>query len=81
MEVRQRWLLKRSQIPFEEVIGMAQTIVRIQTKLMKDYYKDFSKYAKGKAPENKVAWVTAFPTVEILEALEIDYYYQESYAR
>ncbi len=59
---------------------MAQTIVRIQTKLMKDYYKDFSKYAKGKAPENKVAWVTAFTPVEILEALDIDYYYPESYA-
>lgn len=59
---------------------MAQTIVRIQTKLMKDYYKDFSKYAKGKAPENKVAWVTAFTPVEILEELDIDYYYPESYA-
>lgn len=59
---------------------MAQTIVRIQTKLMKDYYKNFSKYAKGKAPENKVAWVTAFTPVEILEALGIDYYYPESYA-
>ncbi len=59
---------------------MAQTIVRIQTKLMKDYYKDFSKYAKGKALENKVAWVTAFTPVEILEALGIDYYYPESYA-
>lgn len=59
---------------------MAQTIVRIQTKLMKEYYKDFSKYAKGRAPENKVAWVTAFTPVEILEALGIAYYYPESYA-
>lgn len=59
---------------------MAQTIVRIQTKLMKDYYRNFSKYAKGKAPENKVAWVTAFTPVEILEALDIAYYYPESYA-
>ncbi|MDE6960304.1 MAG: 2-hydroxyacyl-CoA dehydratase family protein [Lachnospiraceae bacterium] len=59
---------------------MAQTIVRIQTKLMKDYYKNFSKYAKGKVPENKIAWVTAFTPVEILETLGIDYYYPESYA-
>lgn len=59
---------------------MAQTIVRIQTRLMKDYYKDFSKYAKGRTPENKVAWITAFTPVEILEALGISYYYPESYA-
>lgn len=59
---------------------MAQTIVRIQTRLMKDYYKDFSKYSKGRAPEGKVAWVTAFTPVEILEALGISYYYPESYA-
>lgn len=59
---------------------MAQTIVRIQTRLMKDYYKDFSKYAKGKKPEHKVAWVTAFTPVEILETLGIAYYYPESYA-
>ena len=59
---------------------MAQTIVGIQTKLMRDYYKDFSKYARGRAPENKVAWVTAFAPVEILEALGISYYYPESYA-
>lgn len=59
---------------------MAQTIVRIQTRLMKEYYKDFSKYAKGRVPENKVAWVTAFTPVEILEALDIAYYYPESYA-
>lgn len=59
---------------------MAQTIVRLQTKLMKEYYKDFSKYAKGRLPENKIAWVTAFTPVEILEALGISYYYPESYA-
>ncbi len=59
---------------------MAQTIVRIQTRLMKEYYKDFSKYAKGRVPESKVAWVTAFTPVEILEALGISYYYPESYA-
>ena len=59
---------------------MAQTIVRIQTRLMKEYYKDFSKYSKGRTPENKVAWVTAFTPIEILEALGISYYYPESYA-
>lgn len=59
---------------------MAQTIVRIQTRLMKEYYKYFSKYAKGRTPENKVAWVTAFTPVEILETLDIFYYYPESYA-
>lgn len=59
---------------------MAQTIVRIQTSLMKDYYKNFSKYSKGRLPENKIAWVTAFTPVEILEALNISYYYPESYA-
>lgn len=59
---------------------MAQTIVRLQTKLMRDYYKDFSKYAKGRLPEKKTAWVTAFTPVEILEALDISYYYPESYA-
>lgn len=59
---------------------MAQTITGLQTKLMKEYYKDFSKYAKGKQPEKKVAWVTAFTPVEILEALDISYYYPESYA-
>lgn len=59
---------------------MAQTIVRIQTRLMKEYYKDFSKYAKGRIPEQKVAWVTAFTPVEILAALGISYYYPESYA-
>ena len=59
---------------------MAQTIVRLQTKLMREYYRDFSKYARGKVPERKVAWVTAFTPVEILEALDIAYYYPESYA-
>ncbi len=47
---------------------------------MREYYKDFSKYAKGREPEKKVAWVTAFTPVEILEALDISYYYPESYA-
>ncbi|MCI8269461.1 MAG: 2-hydroxyacyl-CoA dehydratase [Lachnospiraceae bacterium] len=59
---------------------MAQSIVRLQSKLMKEYYQDFSKYARGKEPEGKVAWVTAFTPVEILEALGISYYYPESYA-
>lgn len=59
---------------------MEQSLVQLQTKLMKEYYKDFSKYAKGRAIENKVAWVTAFTPVEILEALNISYYYPESYA-
>lgn len=59
---------------------MEQSLIQLQTKLMKDYYKNFSKYAKGRIPENKVAWVTAFTPVEILEALNISYYYPESYA-
>lgn len=59
---------------------MAQTIVKLQTRLMKEYYQYFSKYARGRAPEKKVAWVTAFTPVEILEALDISYYYPESYA-
>lgn len=59
---------------------MAQTIVGMQTKLMMEYYKGFSKYARGKKPENKTAWVTAFTPVEILETLGISYYYPESYA-
>lgn len=59
---------------------MAQTIIRIQTKLMKEYYQYFSKYAKGKRPEGKVAWITAFTPVEILETLGISCYYPESYA-
>lgn len=59
---------------------MANTIIGFQTKLMREYYKYFSKYTKGKKPEQKVAWVTAFTPVEILEALDIAYYYPESYA-
>lgn len=59
---------------------MEQTLVQLQTKLMKDYYKDFSKYARGRKPEHKVAWVTSFTPIEILESLDIDYYYPESYA-
>ena len=59
---------------------MAQSINQIKSRLLRDYYKYFSKYAKGKTPEKKVAWVTAFTPVEILEALDISYYYPESYA-
>lgn len=59
---------------------MRQSSMQLQAKLIKEYYKDFSKYAKGRLPENKVAWVTAFTPVEILEALNISYYYPESYA-
>ena len=47
---------------------------------MRSYYKDFSKYAKGRAPAQKVAWVTSFTPVEILDALDIEYIYPESYA-
>lgn len=71
---------RRFPTQFDEVEKMAQTIVRIQTRLMRDYYKNFSKYAKDRTPENKIAWVTAFTPVEILEALGISYYYPESYA-
>lgn len=59
---------------------MAETIWKIQADLMRDYYKYFSKYAKGKRPDCKVAWVTSFTPVEILEALGFLYYYPESYA-
>lgn len=59
---------------------MEQSTIELQAKLMKEYYKNFSKYAKGRIPEKKVAWVTAFTPVEILEALDISYYYPESYA-
>ncbi len=59
---------------------MAQLYLQLQAKLMRDYYKDFSKYAKGKTPTRKVAWVTAFTPVEILEALGVEYIYPESYA-
>ena len=54
---------------------MAQTSVQLQAKLMREYYKDFSKYAKGRPPSRKVAWVTAFTPSEILEALDIAYIY------
>lgn len=56
------------------------SIVQAQTKLMREYYKDFSKYAKGRIPACKTTWVTSFTPVEILEALDIHYYYPESYA-
>lgn len=59
---------------------MEQSTIQLQAKLMKNYYKNFSKYTKGKVPEKKIAWVTAFTPVEILEALDICYYYPESYA-
>lgn len=59
---------------------MAMTIGKLQTQLMREYYKYFSKYSKGNKPGVKVAWVTAFTPVEILEALGISYYYPESYA-
>lgn len=59
---------------------MATSYLQLQVKLMRDYYKDFSKYAKGRPPRQKIAWVTAFTPVEILEALDIEYFYPESYA-
>ena len=59
---------------------MAQSVIKLQSSLMREYYRYFSKYARGKEPEKKVAWVTAFTPVEILEALGILYYYPESYA-
>ena len=59
---------------------MRKTIIGLQTGLMKEYYRYFSKYAKGRTPDKKVAWVTAFTPVEILEALDMLYYYPESYA-
>ena len=59
---------------------MKKTAAQLQTALMREYYTWFSKYAKGKRPEKKVAWVTAFTPVEILEALDMLYYYPESYA-
>jgi benzoyl-CoA reductase/2-hydroxyglutaryl-CoA dehydratase subunit BcrC/BadD/HgdB len=58
------------------MMGAAQ----LQIKLMQEYYKGFSKYAKGKPAEGKVAWISAFTPVEILEALDIEYIYPESYA-
>ena len=59
---------------------MAYSIGKLQTQLMREYYKYFSKYAKGRVPEKKVAWVTSFAPIEILEALDMLYYYPESYA-
>ncbi len=59
---------------------MAASIVKIQSSLLREYYKYFSKFAKGKTPDKKVAWVTSFTPVEILEALDIYYCYPESYA-
>ena len=45
---------------------MEQSIAALQAGLLRDYYKWFSKYAKGKKPDKKVAWVTSFAPVEIL---------------
>lgn len=59
---------------------MALSSTQLQAKLMREYYKDFSKYSRGKPSQKKVAWVTAFTPVEILEALDISYFYPESYA-
>lgn len=59
---------------------MQYSYTQLQAKMLRSYYQYFSKYAKGKVPEKKVAWVTAFTPVEILEALDIAYYYPESYA-
>lgn len=47
---------------------------------MRGYYKRFSKYANHTESSRKVAWITAFTPVEILEALDFDFYYPESYA-
>lgn len=59
---------------------MGQTSLQIQARLIREYYKDFSKYSKGRPASRPVAWVTAFTPVEILEALDIEYVYPESYA-
>lgn len=59
---------------------MVPSIGKLQSELMREYYRYFSKYAKGALPNRKVAWVTSFAPVEILEALDILYYYPESYA-
>lgn len=59
---------------------MEESVTKIKSRLMKEYYRDFSRYAKGRKPERKVAWVTAFTPVEILGSLGIDHYYPESYA-
>ena len=42
---------------------MEQSIAALQAGLLRDYYKWFSKYAKGKKPDKKVAWVTSFAPV------------------
>ncbi len=59
---------------------MEETILGMQIGMMRSYYKYFSKYARGKKTPGKVAWVTSFAPVEILEALGIQYYYPESYS-
>lgn len=58
---------------------MANTYTGLQAQSMREYYQYFSKYARGRKPEKKVAWVTSFAPVEILEALDVSYYYPESY--
>ena len=59
---------------------MERSAVKLQATILRNYYKYFSKFAKGKQPDKKVAWVTSFAPVEILEALDIYYCYPESYA-
>ena len=54
---------------------MADSYLKYVASSMRSYYKDFSKYAKGRAPECKVAWVTSFTPVEILDCLGIEYIY------
>lgn len=59
---------------------MVESVIKLQSTLIKEYYKYFSRYARGSEPDKKVAWVTAFTPVEILETLGMYYYYPESYA-
>ena len=59
---------------------MADSYLKYVASSMRSYYKDFSKYAKGRQPEQKVAWVTSFTPIEILDALGIEYIYPESYS-
>ena len=59
---------------------MTDSYLKYVASSMRSYYKDFSKYAKGRAPECKIAWVTSFTPVEILDCLGIEYIYPESYA-
>lgn len=59
---------------------MVNTVNGLKSKLLKDYYKNFSKYNKGKYPDKKIAWITSFAPVEILDAAGFDYYYPESYS-